>query len=89
MGHVNNATYLDWIEEGLGALGIDAAAALPRAFRLEYRASAAPGDEVTVATWLEGERWQARIARPDGVEFVRGTGPRASGTGLSGAAATG
>ena len=75
MGHVNNATYLDWIEEGLAELGLGAAlAALPRAVQLEYRASAAPGDDVTIATWLEGERWHARIAGPDRVEFVRATG---------------
>jgi acyl-CoA thioesterase FadM len=90
MGHVNNATYLDWIEEGLVELGLGSAlAALPRTFRLEYRASAAPGDDVTVAAWLEGERWHARIARIDGLEFVRATGAPAAApataTELSGA----
>jgi acyl-CoA thioester hydrolase len=75
MGHVNNATYLDWIEEGLAELEPGSnPAAVPRTVRLEYRASAGPGDAVTVASWLDGERWHARIARDDGVEFVRGTG---------------
>jgi acyl-CoA thioesterase FadM len=75
MGHVNNATYLDWIEEGLVELGLGArVATVPRAVQLEYRASAAPGDDVTIATWIEAERWHARIARADGVEYVRATG---------------
>jgi acyl-CoA thioesterase FadM len=93
MGHVNNATYLDWIEEALAALGIQPAlAALPRRCRLEYRASAEPGDEVTLAAWLEGEQWHVRVARADGVEFARGTGEPSgapTGTDLSGADAPG
>ena len=75
MGHVNNATYLDWVEEALGELGLGASvAALPRSCRLEYRASAEPADDVTIAAWLDGERWHVRIARADGVEFARASG---------------
>src|SRR5258707_403743 len=75
MGHVNNATYLDWLEEGLAELGLASTpAAIPRDIRLEYRASAAPRRDAAIATWLDGDRWHARIARPDGEEFVRATG---------------
>jgi len=79
MGHVNNATYVDWIEEGLAELGLaPAATALPRSCRLEYRASAAPGDAVSIAAWLDGARWQVRVTRSDGVEFARSSGTPAA-----------
>jgi acyl-CoA thioesterase FadM len=94
MGHANNAAYVDWIEEGLGALGLGRElAALPRGCRLEYRTSAAPGDEIAISAWLDGERWQVRITRDDGVEFARGSGTPAAtpptATELSGTAAIG
>jgi acyl-ACP thioesterase len=93
MRHVNNATYLDWIEEALAALGIQPAlAALPRRCRLEYRASAAPGDDVSMAAWLDGHHWHVRITRADGVEFARGTGEHdgpPTATDLSGGNTTG
>jgi acyl-CoA thioesterase FadM len=73
MGHVNNAAYLDWIEEALIASGADAAA-LPRRARLEYLASAAPQDEIVVTTWFHEAHWAVRIARADGGELLRGIG---------------
>ncbi|MBI3750352.1 MAG: hypothetical protein HY263_01690 [Chloroflexi bacterium] len=86
LGHVNNATYLDWVEEGLAAANRgaddpgdrgdanDPVAALPRRARLEYLASAEPGDEVVVATWRRGSTWVSRITRTDGQEVLRGIG---------------
>ncbi len=85
MDHVNNAVYLDWLEEALRDAGHAAAVGtLPRTVRLEYLASAAPGDDVAVRTWAAGPRWHARIARGDGVEFVRATGWSGAATQLSG-----
>jgi acyl-CoA thioesterase FadM len=85
MDHVNNAVYLDWLEEALAAGGHwVAAGSLPRTVRLEYLASAAPNDEVVVRTWTDGARWHGRIARADGVEFVRATGWAGAATQLSG-----
>ena len=77
MRHVNNAVYLDWIEEvletaGLGAITME----LPRRILLEYRASAAPADAFVASAWTDGAAWQARITGQDGPEFVRATGPR-------------
>jgi acyl-CoA thioesterase FadM len=97
MGHVNNATYVDWVEEGLAGLGLaGAVAALPRDCRLEYRASAAPGDELTITAWHDAERWQVRLVGRDGLEFARATGTpavaaagAASATELSGKPAIG
>lgn len=73
MGHVNNATYLDWVEEALIGAGADATA-LPRRARLEYLASAAPHDEIVVTTWLDGAEWAVRIERAAGGELLRGIG---------------
>jgi acyl-ACP thioesterase len=81
MDHVNNAVYLDWLEEALAAAGRpEMAVALPRTLRLEYLASAAPGDGVLVTTWTDAAAWSARIARADGLEFVRATGSSGAGT---------
>ncbi|HEY2888087.1 MAG TPA: acyl-ACP thioesterase domain-containing protein [Candidatus Limnocylindrales bacterium] len=82
MGHVNNAAYLDWVEEGLLAAGAEPGV-VPRRARLEYLASAAPGDEITVATTLRGRRWTSRITRSGGGELMRAVGE------LGGAAAGG
>jgi acyl-ACP thioesterase len=74
MGHVNNAAYLDWIEEVLLAAGRDEAVnALPRRLRLEYRASAGPGDGVVALAWDDQGGWNVRISRVDGAELVRAT----------------
>jgi acyl-CoA thioesterase FadM len=69
VGHVNNAAYLDWLEEA--HLAADHAATVvqvPRSVVIEYLASAGPGDEVAVATWAVDRRWQARIT--DGQNVV-------------------
>jgi acyl-CoA thioester hydrolase len=54
MGHVNNAAYVDYLEESLLAAGGDAAA-LPatvgRRLRLEYLAPATPGHELRASLW--------------------------------------
>lgn len=63
VGHVNNAAYLDWLEEAQLATGATAVvAAVPRTAVLEYLASAGSGDEVEIVTWHGGAGWQARIA---------------------------
>lgn len=75
MGHVNNAVYVDWIEEALAGLGREAeASALPRHLRLEYRAPAEPGDVVSGSAWAAGAEWCVRLSGPDGTELMRATG---------------
>jgi acyl-CoA thioester hydrolase len=76
MGHVNNAVYLDWIEEAvLNAGGPDAAeavAALPRRIAIEYAASAEPGDALVATAWREDGAWHVRLVRAaDGAALVR------------------
>lgn len=81
MGHVNNAIYLDWIEASLTAAGLATATALlPRHLRLEYVASAEPGDEVVGAAWVDGAGWRVQLARADGTELVRASGAPIAGT---------
>jgi acyl-CoA thioester hydrolase len=81
--HVNNASYLDWIEEARLTAGPSLAPGpslaapgrrLPSRARLEYLASAALGDEISVTSWHDGGRWFVRITRTDGVELLRGAG---------------
>jgi medium-chain acyl-[acyl-carrier-protein] hydrolase len=77
MGHVNNAAYLDYLEEALLAEGGEAAAltaATPRRFRLEYVQAAAPLAELTGVSWpLADEAGRAwRLDDADGRELARG-----------------
>ena len=73
MGHVNNAVYLDWIEEVVAGAGDPAAATLvPRSVAIEYAASAEPGDRVEGVAWVVDDGWWVRLTRPsDGADLVR------------------
>jgi acyl-CoA thioesterase FadM len=81
MGHVNNAAYLDYLEEALLAGGPSAAAltgAIPRRVRLEYVAPAAPGAVLEGSAWAidadggAGPGWAWRLADERGRELARG-----------------
>ena len=75
LDHVNNAVYVDWLEEALESAGwAGASAALPRSYRLEYLASAARGDRVEIALHGAADAWAATIRRADGVDLVRAQG---------------
>jgi acyl-ACP thioesterase len=73
MGHVNNAVYLDWIEEVVASAGDRAATTtVPRRVAIEYAASAEPGDRVEAAAWAGDGGWWVRLTRPsDGADLVR------------------
>jgi acyl-ACP thioesterase len=73
MDHVNNAVYLDWLEESiLGASpeGVPSLQAMPRVYRLEYAASAEPGSTIEAATWRDGAGWVHRQSAA-GTELLR------------------
>ena len=79
MGHVNNAAYLDYLEEALHAAGETARrclSVLPRRVRLEYVAAAAPGTSLVGLAWPEpssgGDAWAWRLADDEGNELARG-----------------
>jgi len=76
MGHVNNAVYLDWLEEAIlrSAPGVANAtlAATPRRYRLEYAAAADPGAPLEDAAWQDAELgWCYRLSGPDGRDLFR------------------
>jgi acyl-CoA thioesterase FadM len=81
MGHVNNAAYLDYLEEALfaaGPVGADLTRGIPRRIRLEYLAPASPGATLTGAAWavaaspVSGPGWAWRLAGGPGRELARG-----------------
>ena len=75
LDHVNNAVYVDWLDEALESAGWEQAArARPRTLRLEYLASAERGDVVDVDLHGSGAAWAATIRRADGADLVRATG---------------
>ena len=77
--HVNNAVYVDWLEEALEAAGwCSPGIALPRSTRLEYLASAERGDAVVVDLHGGPQRWAAVIRLAEGSPLVR-----AAATGIS------
>jgi len=66
MDHVNNAVYLDWLEEAILASGRDgsgaaAIAARPRHYRLEYPMAAAAGAEIETSAWADDGGWSQRV----------------------------
>jgi acyl-CoA thioesterase FadM len=78
MGHVNNAAYLDYLEEALAVAGDGARPAIsgtPRRIRLEYLVPAAPGAALIGGTWPEAfdgaASWAWRLADDDGHELAR------------------
>ena len=75
LDHVNNAVYVDWLEEALEATGWRAGTeSLPRSYRLEYLVSAARGDRVVVGLHGSASAWSAAIRRTDGGDLVRAQG---------------
>jgi acyl-CoA thioester hydrolase len=65
MDHVNNAVYVDWLEDSVIAAGDEGSGAastehVPRRYRLEYAAAAAPDAELETETWRDGEGWAHR-----------------------------
>ena len=82
MAHVNNAAYLDWLDEALldsGPAAAAAVAAIPRTVRIEYLLQAVPGTVVTGSTWRDDPatgveaRWAWRLTDDDGADLARGT----------------
>ena len=74
MQHVNNAMYIDWLEEALAGavahLTSPARQLCVRRHDIEYARSAVPGDEVEIVTRLIGaghcaSAWQLEIKRGD------------------------
>ena len=69
LGHVNNAAYVDWLEESLPQ---DGGRVLPRHWQLEYASAAGAGETLTAESWPDGTGWSHRLVRAsDGAELFR------------------
>ena len=74
MAHVNNAAYVDYIDESLPADPLGAwAQRIPRRYRLEYVAAAGPGDQLAAESWISGNGIGHRLVGADGSEVLRAT----------------
>ena len=77
--HVNNAIYVDWLEEAIEAVGwtsvgghgAAASGSTPGTLRIEYLASAARGEAIEVDLYGAADGWTARIGRSDGSDLIR------------------
>jgi acyl-ACP thioesterase len=62
MAHVNNAVYLDWLEEAVAAEGGAAAnERLPRHYRLEFVLAADAAAPLESAAWPDNDGWSFRL----------------------------
>ena len=61
MGHVNNAVYVDWLDEAVDLLQPAAILGVPRRYRLEYRAAVSPAAELISQAWADGSGWSYRL----------------------------
>lgn len=76
MHHVNNAAYLDWLDEAIETYGagVTALATLPRTYRAEYLLPVERGVPHLGSAWpREAGGWAYRLVRGDGPDALRGT----------------
>ncbi len=72
MAHVNNATYVDYLEEALLHAGEGGVLArVPRRYTLEYVLSAELGDELVATSWADEGGWAMRLGDAAGNELLR------------------
>jgi acyl-ACP thioesterase len=83
MAHVNNAVYLDWLEEAVVAAGGgDANDWLPRRYRLEFALAADEGAPLDAAAWPDGDGWSFRLTHHEsGADLFRARLERGDGRG--------
>jgi acyl-ACP thioesterase len=75
LDHVNNAVYVDWLDEALEDAGWPSGSAdRAETWRLEYLASAERGDTVSVDLYGDPETWRAEVKRLDGLPLLRAQG---------------
>ena len=66
MDHVNNAVYLDWLEESIVGAAAPAAARtattdVPRRYRMEFTLAVEAGAELEDAVWPDETGWAYRL----------------------------
>lgn len=70
LGHLNNAAYLDYLDEHYLDPGRHDALPEKRRYQVEFVAPAAPGTKVTGLGWADGDEWCYRL-EADGRELFR------------------
>lgn len=70
LAHVNNAAYLDYLDEHYLDAGQYDALPEKRRYQVEFIAPAAPGTKVTGFGWADGDEWCYRL-EADGRELFR------------------
>jgi acyl-CoA thioesterase FadM len=83
MAHANNATYVDWLEETIAAAGGAAILSiLPRRYRLEYLAAAAPCADLLSVCWTaDGRAWDHVLRSVSAAGAVAGEGTAGAAAG--------
>jgi acyl-CoA thioesterase FadM len=71
LGHLNNAAYLDYLDEHFVDVARHDALPEKRRYQIEFITPAAPGTKVTGLGWPEGDEWYYRL-ESDGRELFRG-----------------
>jgi acyl-ACP thioesterase len=72
LAHVNNAAYVDYLEESLAEAGaIEALEARPRRYVLEYQQAAEPGAALRGSTWRDPDGWAYRLTDEAGADLLR------------------
>ena len=72
MAHVNNATYVDYLDEHFVATThAGRRLPVPRRYRAEFIASAEPDDTLTGRAWEDGPTWCYRVNNDSGLEILR------------------
>jgi acyl-CoA thioesterase FadM len=72
MGHMNNAAYVDMVDDGIGRLPEDQRIEDPDCYRLGYVLPALPGTAIEISSWAVGEGQVAcRISTADGTELTK------------------
>jgi acyl-ACP thioesterase len=72
MAHVNNAAYVDYLEESLAETGaVDVLHVRPRRYVLEYQQAAEPGALLIGAAWRDDGGWAYRLTDEAGTDLLR------------------
>jgi acyl-CoA thioesterase FadM len=71
MDHVNNAAYIDYVDEQLAASLGAARLPTPRRYRAEFVGSAVAGSAVTATTWNADLAWHCLLSDGGGRDLLR------------------
>jgi acyl-ACP thioesterase len=71
MGHVNNAVYVDWVDEAAEPLWGEGLVTAPRRYRLEYLLPVPPSAVLDATAWRDGTAMSCLLRQVAGPECLR------------------